>query len=79
MILALVCGSAALLALMSLATMIPLDIGVLPKGKYNRIHQNVLVFDQKIWFCLYPGYQRISSDTEDDVTPESNQSISVMA
>ncbi|XP_046447558.1 major facilitator superfamily domain-containing protein 12-like [Daphnia pulex] len=56
MILALVCGSAALLALMSLATMIPLDIGVLPKG-----------------------YQRISSDTEDDVTPESHQSISVMA
>ncbi|XP_032779582.2 major facilitator superfamily domain-containing protein 12 [Daphnia magna] len=56
MILALVCGGAALLALMSLATMIPLDIGVLPKG-----------------------YQRIASDTEDDVTPETNRNISVMA
>ena len=36
MILALVCGGAALLALMSLATMIPLDIGVLPKGKWPK-------------------------------------------
>ncbi len=78
MILALVCGSAALLALMSLATMIPLDIGVLPKGNKRRL-DFIFAFTSNSLLVLYPGYQRISSDTEDDVTPESHQSISVMA
>ena len=80
MILALVCGGAALLALMSLATMIPLDIGVLPKGKWpkkwSRYILTVIIFYDDLI-----GYERIASDTEDDSTHEiiTNPSVSVMA
>lgn len=43
LILAAVCGGAALLSLISLATMIPSDIGVLPKGRSH--HSISIVLD----------------------------------
>lgn len=77
-VLAFVCGGAALLALMSLATMITMDIGVLPKGKSTSIvsseHQRFNFF---LLFFSCIGYERILSDADDETVPNNQNDDSV--
>ena len=70
-ILSLVCGGAALLSLLSLASMIRLNIGILPKGMIKLILFPwplvcVTVIITSLIVFIKLGYERIASDTEEE-------------